>query len=123
MESHGNWGTGPNQMPRGNPNNYAETWHLWGPGSAHVSDYAYQAKPGMTTGFHTYGVDIEPDIITWYFDRQVVWSAPSYPEARRAMYIMVDLAWAAATTTTRPAPVTPGRLPLFRQTFLCATSR
>jgi beta-glucanase (GH16 family) len=22
----------------------------------------------MTTGFHTYGVDWEPDTITWYFD-------------------------------------------------------
>jgi hypothetical protein len=92
MESYGNWGTGPNQTPRGDPNNYAETWHLWGPGSAHVSDYAYQTKPGMTTGFHTYGVEIEPDTITWYFDRQVVWSAPSYPEARRPFYVMVDLA-------------------------------
>ena len=97
MESYGNWGTGPNQTPRGDPNNYAETWHLWGPDSASSENYAYQAEPGMTTGFHTYGVDIEPDTIIWYFDRKAVWSAPSYPEARRAMYIMVDLALGGGT--------------------------
>jgi beta-glucanase (GH16 family) len=98
-ESFGNWGTGPNQNPPGNPNLNQETWHQWNSynsgGSQIASGTSYNPYPGMTSGFHTYGVDVEPSGITWYIDRQQVWSAPIFAEAKEPLYIMIDLALGA----------------------------
>ena len=27
----------------------------------------------MTEGFHTYGLDLQPDFLTFYFDRNMIW--------------------------------------------------
>ncbi len=89
-ESYGNWGTGPGQEPPGDPNVDAVTWHRWtDPPRANGS---FAKEPGMTTGFHTYGADIEPTGITWYYDRKKIWWAPIYPEAQRPMYVLLNLA-------------------------------
>jgi len=92
-ESYGNWGTGPGQKPPGDPDEDAVTWHLWGHnGQPTRANGSFVREPGMTTGFHTYGVDIEPTGITWYFDRRKIWWAPIYPEAERPMYVLLNLA-------------------------------
>ncbi len=50
-------------------------------------------EPGMTTGFHTYGVDWEPNTITWYFDGQEVYQTATPPDLQnRPMYMIADLA-------------------------------
>ena len=89
-ESYGNWGTGPNQNPAGNPNFSSMTWHDW---FASTSKYgqSYVNEPNMSTGFHLYGVDVEPTSIMWYYDRQQVWSAPSYPDAQVPLGVLLDL--------------------------------
>lgn len=97
-ESYGNFGTGPNQTPPGDPDEDGVTWHLWGHNGNPTDGKGIFAKePGMTTGFHTYGVDMEPDFMTWYFDRREVWRAPTYDAARRPMFVLVNLALGGGT--------------------------
>jgi beta-glucanase (GH16 family) len=48
--------------------------------------------PNMTTGYHTYGMDWEPDYITWYFDGQAVYQIPTPADMNKAMYIIANLA-------------------------------
>jgi beta-glucanase (GH16 family) len=95
-ESYGNWASGPNQNPPGDPNVNTETWHRWNSYNSGGSQIAYgtlyNSYPGMTSGFHTYGLDVEPSGITWYIDRQQIWFAPIFAEAKEPLYIMMDLA-------------------------------
>lgn len=92
-ESYGNWGTGPNQVPAGNPNVSVMAWHNWGH-SGNPTTTASQSisRPGMTTGYHTYGVDIGPINTTFYFDRAQVWQQPTLAAAKAPMFVMVNLA-------------------------------
>jgi beta-glucanase (GH16 family) len=93
-ESYGNWGTGPNQSPAGNPNYSSTTWHRWAltSGGTSTSGSSYTNQPGMTTGYHTYGVDIEPTTTTWYFDRVQVWQTTTIDAAQRPMFLLLNLA-------------------------------
>jgi beta-glucanase (GH16 family) len=91
-ESYGNWGAGRNYNPAGDANYNQTSWHNWSTnGGGTTGDGSYTYQPGMTSGFHTYGVDIEPTGITWYFDRQQVWSAPIYDAAERPMFVLLNL--------------------------------
>jgi beta-glucanase (GH16 family) len=61
------------EMIGNQPNELVTTVHsqVWGSNelsSTHFDTGAGTYKAGMTTGFHTYGVDWEPNTITWYFD-------------------------------------------------------
>ena len=52
----------------------------------------------MTEGFHSYGFDMQPDLLTFYYDRQVILQVPnSIPGGRgmydRPMFLMVNLAY------------------------------
>lgn len=92
-ESYGNWGTRAKFTPPGNPNVNTYTWHLWKNRGDQISHGgSYNDQPGITTGYHKYGVDVEPTGITWYFDRQKIWSAPIFDEAKTPLYVMVNLA-------------------------------
>jgi beta-glucanase (GH16 family) len=65
----------------------------------------------VTAGFHTYGVDWEPDGITYYFDGTPYASCPPNPAADKPFYILINLAvggvgsWPGVPTasTTWPA--------------------
>src|SRR6185437_6791945 len=48
--------------------------------------------PNMTTGYHTYGVDWEPDYITWYFDGNPVYQIATPADMNSPMYIIANLA-------------------------------
>ncbi|BDI33008.1 hypothetical protein CCAX7_50590 [Capsulimonas corticalis] len=97
-ESYGNYGTGPGQMPPGQPNKDGLAWHDWGHnGTATKSNGIFVDGVGLNTGFHTYGVDIEPDTITWYLDRKSVWTVPTFESARRPMFVLVNLALGGGT--------------------------
>ena len=92
-ESFGNYGSGPNQTPPGNPNMNTYTWHIWkNRGDQITYGASKNDQPGMTTGYHAYGVDVEPTGITWYFDRKKIWAAPIFPEAQTPLYVMMNLA-------------------------------
>ena len=52
----------------------------------------------MTTGMHSYGFDMQPDLLTFYYDRQLILQVPNViPDGRgsydRPMYLMVNLAY------------------------------
>jgi beta-glucanase (GH16 family) len=45
-----------------------------------------------TVGFHTYGVDWEPDTITWYFDGNEVFQTATPADMRKPMFMVLNLA-------------------------------
>ncbi len=93
MEAYGNYQTGPNQTPPGNANAYSVAWHNWGKnGNPTTQDGIFLNQAGLTTGYHTYGVDVEPTGIRWYFDRQLVWQAPIFDAAKQPLLAIVNLA-------------------------------
>jgi len=53
---------------------------------------------GYQTGFHTYGLDIQEDYLTFYFDRVATWQTenniPTFPDKyNRPMFVLVNLAY------------------------------
>ncbi len=104
-ESYGNFRTGAGQVPAGQPNMINRGWHRYRPSpdsrQEQTDGTVWIDVPTAVTEFHTYGVDIEPDVITYYIDRRVVAisevptegnTATTFPEAARRMYIMLNLA-------------------------------
>ncbi len=99
MESTGNGDNGPGNVPPPNPNYDLLVYHRWtldgSPSSSNSKTIDMSKAPYSTSlagGFHTYGVDIEPSGINWYFDRQLVWSTPIYAEATEPMFVLLNLA-------------------------------
>jgi hypothetical protein len=74
------------------PNALHTTLHLWGPGKYHWAEGDTTIVSGMTDDFHTYGVRVEPDFITYYFDRSEIRRDRTPKEAKVPLYLMVDLA-------------------------------
>ena len=68
------------------------TTHWWFPGGLHTADGDVALVPDMTADFHTYGVMVDDARITYYFDGRPLRSHPTPPEAKRPLYILVDLA-------------------------------
>ena len=62
----------------------------------------------MSTGYHTYGVDWEPDFITYYFDGQQVYQTATPPDMNVPMYMIANLAvggaWPGNADSTTPFP-------------------
>lgn len=63
---------------------------------------------GMTTGFHTYGVDWQTDRIIWYFDGAKVHEAPTPAGMDKPMYMLANLAvggeWPGSPNATTSFP-------------------
>ncbi|HEY4032085.1 MAG TPA: glycoside hydrolase family 16 protein [Caulobacteraceae bacterium] len=63
--------------------------------------------PDSSAGYHTYGVDWEPDYITWYFDGQQVYQLPTPADMNSPMYMIANLAvggyWQGAADGTSSA--------------------
>ncbi|MDR3618595.1 MAG: glycoside hydrolase family 16 protein [Paludisphaera borealis] len=74
------------------PNALHTTLHLWGPGSFHWAEGDTSIVTGMTDDFHTYGVLVEEDFITFYFDGAELRKDKTPKEAKVPLYLMVDLA-------------------------------
>ena len=76
--------------------------------SNHYKSGAGTPEPGMTTGFHTYGVDWEPDTITFYFDGQQVYQTATPADLNKPMYMIADLAiggyWPGSPNASTPWP-------------------
>jgi hypothetical protein len=74
------------------PNALHTTLHLWGPGDFHRGEGDTSLVTGMTDDFHTYGVLVEEDFTTFYFDRSELRKERTPKEAKVPLYLMVDLA-------------------------------
>jgi serralysin len=66
------------------------------------------AVPNTSTGYHTYGVDWEPDFITYYFDGQQVYKTATPSDMNVPMYMIANLAvggyWPGNVDGTTPLP-------------------
>ena len=86
------------------PNNLYNFIHY---GNDQVAD-GVTPVTGMTTGFHTYGVDWESDFITWYFDGTEVSKLATPSSINKPMYMLADLAvggnWPGSPDDTTPFP-------------------
>ena len=62
----------------------------------------------MSTGFHTYGVSIMPDVMVWYFDGREIFRAPTPDDLEQPLYLIANLAvggqWPGTPDTTTPWP-------------------
>lgn len=76
------------------PSGYHMNTHVWSDGRdiRHESFTTAVPSGALSSGFHDYGVSVEPDQIAFYFDRKEVASAETPPEHRRPLGILLDLA-------------------------------
>ncbi|HKT86335.1 MAG TPA: glycoside hydrolase family 16 protein [Novosphingobium sp.] len=76
---------------------YVATWHVWYPKPEKEKTRSEGEKiripdQSLVGGFHTYGVRVEPQTMTFYLDRKPVWQAPTPPELKTPLYPLVNLA-------------------------------
>ncbi|MDF8335008.1 family 16 glycosylhydrolase [Novosphingobium cyanobacteriorum] len=64
--------------------------------------------PTATTEFHTYGLDWEPDYLTWYVDGVAQWTMPTLPGMDKPMYMIANIGsggpWSGDPDSTTPFP-------------------
>jgi glycosyltransferase involved in cell wall biosynthesis len=75
---------------------YHSVVHVWDkadPKKSREWDHVISVPSGsLTSAFHTYGVDVEPEWITFYLDRRETWRVATPPELKNPMMVLVDLA-------------------------------
>jgi beta-glucanase (GH16 family) len=70
-----------------------QTIHVWNPdGSTAYGNMSWCQVSGMTSGFHTYAVLVNPDYLHFYIDGVEVATVPTPPQMTQPLYVMVDLA-------------------------------
>jgi beta-glucanase (GH16 family) len=78
------------------PNAYHSAVHVWDkadPTKNRVQDHVTDVPSGsLSSAFHTYGADIEPDRITFYLDRHETWRVATPPELQGPLMLLVNLA-------------------------------
>jgi glycosyltransferase involved in cell wall biosynthesis len=78
------------------PDGYHSAIHVWDkidPKQSRVQDHIVEVPSGsLTSGFHTFGVDVEPDTTTFYLDRIETWKVATPPELRDPSMVLVNLA-------------------------------
>ena len=99
----------------GNNVGILHTTQHWWPGTndtdPHWANWSSAAICSMQDGMHTYGIDIQPDFLTYYYDRTMIWQAPStIPNGHgtydRPLYVMVGRSSSAVmSVATRVAPL------------------
>ena len=75
-------------------NYFHTTEHVWVNGDDQLSrEYKSEIPHGiLSRQFNTFGVLIEPDQTSFYFNRQQFWTTPTPPEYRQPMYLLANLA-------------------------------
>ncbi len=83
----------------GSPSGLHTAVHLWpswvpnGPDSQlKWGQGRIERVAGMFVDYHTYGVDISPEWITFYYDRKELSRIPTLPDMKTPQYILMDLA-------------------------------
>lgn len=86
------------------PADFHSGYHVWttkhdGAAAEHVTQVA---KGSLYDAFHLFGVDVEPDYVTYYFDRKSTWRVKTPPEHKKPLLILFNLAlgsgWPIANT-------------------------
>lgn len=77
------------------PTEFRSTIHVWNkpPNNGHIEKSHVTKVPRdfLYADFHLYGVDVGPELITFYLDHQEIWRAPTPPEHVRPLLILIDL--------------------------------
>jgi beta-glucanase (GH16 family) len=75
------------------PGAYQSAVHTWKPDPHSALGSTVTTRMNeVSTGFHNYGVMVEPDFITMYFDGVGVWKTPTPPEHNKPLMLLVNLA-------------------------------
>jgi beta-glucanase (GH16 family) len=75
------------------PGAYQSAVHVWKPEPHHGEGGTVTTRMGeVSDGFHTYGVMVESDFITTYFDGIVAWKISTPPEHNKPLMLLVNLA-------------------------------
>jgi beta-glucanase (GH16 family) len=84
------------------PNNDQGFYHYNG----NYTGFSTATASNLTTGFHTYGVDWEPNSITWYMDGKEMFSTTT-DVVNKPMYLLMNLdvggSWAGPLNSSSPA--------------------
>ena len=95
------------EMLGNNPSVYYTSVHS-GTASNEISAGQADTVANTSTGFHTYGVDWEPDSITYYFDGSPVYKVATPADMNVPMYMIANLAvggyWPGNADSTTPFP-------------------
>ena len=98
------WLVGINAKPRAEidvfeyyghaPDTYHANVHVWAEDDARFGDGKIVAIPhgSATEQFNRYGVSIDKDWVTFFFNRRQVWRTPTRPEFRQPIYMLANLA-------------------------------
>lgn len=78
------------------PDGFHSGWHLW-MGNSGQKDQGSETITKVPSGslseaFHTYGVDVEKDFITYYFDGKEIFKVNTPAEHKKPLMILVNLA-------------------------------
>jgi hypothetical protein len=76
------------------PGYFRSTEHIWENNKDHLHDGHLVTVPEgiLSRQFNTFGILIEPQTTTYYFNRVAYWSTPTLPAFRQPMAIIVNLA-------------------------------
>jgi beta-glucanase (GH16 family) len=78
------------------PDIYHSTVHIWPkvPGEEKQTFHLQHSVPfgSLSESFHAYGVSVEDDAIVFYLDRKEMGRIPTPPEAKRPMFLLLNLA-------------------------------
>jgi beta-glucanase (GH16 family) len=73
------------------PTTLHNAMHSWETGSRATTSHE-AVVPDMATGFHTYGLNWQPDKIEWYFDGKKLFEARTPADMHTPMYMIANLA-------------------------------
>jgi beta-glucanase (GH16 family) len=78
---------------------FADIFHsgyiIWdGIHHTHTGDHHVEKVPAGTldADFHTFGMEVEPDFMTFYFDRKQIWQVPTPEEHKHPFMVLINLA-------------------------------
>ena len=80
VEQYGHW-----------PNKLCITTHYWHKDGKHEGNGEHLIVPGMTEDFHTYGVMVTEEKVTYYFDGVALKTEPASDASRAPLYLLVNL--------------------------------
>lgn len=91
------------------PERFSSTIHVHprADGVERVNESTLRAvAPGaLSDGFNTYGVDVSPEMLVFYFNRREFWRTPTPPEFHQPFYILFNLAMDEGEITQATPPV------------------
>jgi len=78
-----------------NPHALHTNVHLWYPDKRHTAEEQKHIVTGMTDDFHTYGIMVDEQNITFYYDGRKLRQTKTPQEAKVPLYILANLALGA----------------------------